>query len=106
RESLSCPPSVSDKTDRYLQDAADQVRTKSLTDAMVENANRSLDAAEKILNSLGDADALGKDITARHKELLARIATFPQNSISKLQQELPGIFGVRNQTFDDTHPIL
>jgi hypothetical protein len=106
RESLSCPPSISDKTDRYLQDAADKVRSKTLTDAMVDNANGSLDAAEKILNSLGDTEALGKDIAARHKELLARIATFPQNLVTGLQQDLPGIFSVRNQTYDDSHPVL
>jgi hypothetical protein len=105
RESLSCPSSVSDSTDRHLQDAADQVRTKSLTDAMIENANRSLDAAEQILNGLGNTDALGRDIAARHKELLARLATFPAALVSKLEQDLPGIFAVRSQVCDDAHPV-
>jgi hypothetical protein len=106
RESLSCPPSVSDNTDRSLQDAADQVRTKSLTDAMVDSANRSLDLAEKALSSLSDTQALARDITTRHKELLARIATFPANQLTKLQQDLSGIFAVQNQTYDDAHPVL
>jgi hypothetical protein len=105
-ESLSCPPSVSDKTDRHLQDAADQVRSNYLSDAMIDNANQALDAAEQILNSLGNTDALAKDIATRHKELLARTATFSAADLAPLQKDLPGIFAVLPQTYDDTHPVL
>src|SRR5207302_9447077 len=58
--SASCPPSVFDKTDERLQDAADQLRTLFLTDKNVDNANTSLDRAEALLNTLDDENALAK----------------------------------------------
>jgi hypothetical protein len=104
--SLSCPPSVSDKTDQHLQEAADHVRSTWLTDKMIDNANLALDAAEQVLNTLSNADDLAKDIAARHKELLARAATFSDLDLTPLKQSLPGAFEVLSQIYDDAHPVL
>ena len=105
-ESLSCPTSISDKIDQSLQKAADQVRTHILTDKMVVSANLSLDEAEQTLNTLNDENALLQNIAARHKELLARAATFQAADLAALSQALPGIFSILSQVYDDTHPIL
>jgi hypothetical protein len=106
REASFCPTSVSDETDQHLQDAADQVRTHSLTDKMVTSASLSLDAADKSLNTLSDRDILVKAVAARHKEMLARASTFSDTSLAALKQALPGIFDVLSQIYDDAHPVL
>jgi hypothetical protein len=104
--SSSCPPSVSDKVDECLQQAADQLRTISVTDKIVDNANLSLDAAEQTLNTLAKADFLAKDIAVRHTQLLARVATFPNDALTPFKDALPGIFQILGATYDDAHPVL
>jgi hypothetical protein len=103
--SSSCPPSVSDKIDECLQQAADQLRTISVTDKIIDNANLALDAAEQTLNTLAKAN-LAKDIAVRHTQLLARVATFPNDALTPFKDALPGIFQVLGATYDDAHPAL
>jgi hypothetical protein len=104
--SLSCPPSVSDKVDECLQQAADQLRTISVTDKIVDNANLALDSAEQTLNTLAETDVLAKGIALRHTQLLARVATFPKDTLTPFKHALPGIFPVLGATYDDAHPVL
>lgn len=104
--SSSCPPSVSDKVDECLQQAADQLRTISVTDKIIDNANLALDSAEQTLNTLAKTDVLAKDIAVRHTQLLARVATFPSDALIPFKDALPGIFQVLGTTYDDAHPVL
>ena len=105
-QSSSCPPSVSDKVDECLQQAADQLRTMWITDKIIDNANLALNSAEQTLNTFVNADVLPKDIAARHTQLLARVATFPNEAVAPFKDALPGIFQVLSATYDDAHPVL
>jgi hypothetical protein len=104
--SSSCPPSVSDKVDECLQQAADQLRTVAITDKVIDSANLKLDMAEQTLTTLAKTDVLAKDITLRHAQLLARVGTFPPAALTPFKDTLPGIFQVLDATYDDTHPVL
>ena len=104
--SSSCPPSVSDKVDERLQQGADQLRSISVTDKIIDNANLALDSAEQTLNTLTKSEAMAKDIAERHVELLARVATFPKDVLTPFRDALPGIFRVLEATYDDAHPVL
>lgn len=105
-QSSSCPPSVSDKVDECLQQAADQLRSIAITDKITENASLALDSAEETLSTLGKSDVLAREIAVRHTQLLARVATFPSDSLTPFRDALPGVFQVLAATYDDAHPVL
>jgi len=104
--SSSCPPSVSDTVDGFLQQAADQLRSISVTDKIIDSANLALDSAEQMLNTLAKTDVLTKDIAVRHAQLLARVATFPNDALTPFRDALRGIFQVLGTNYDDAHPVL
>jgi hypothetical protein len=105
-QSSSCPPSVSDKVDECLQQAAEQLRSIAVTDNIIENASLALDSAEQTLSTLAKSDILAKDIAVRHTQLLARVATFPIDSLAPYKDALPGVFQILAATYDDAHPVL
>lgn len=102
----SCPPSVSDKVDQCLQQAADQLHSISITDKIIDNANLALGSAEQALDTLANTDVTAKDIAVRDAQLLARVATFPNDMLAPFKEALPGIFRVLNSIYDDAHPPL
>jgi hypothetical protein len=104
--SSSCPSSVSDKVDESLQEVADQLRSISVTDKIIDNANLALDSAEQTLNTLTNSEAMARDIAQRHVQLLARVATFPKDVLAPFQDALPGLFRVLDAVYNDAHPVL
>lgn len=105
-QSLSCPPSISDKVFGCLQEAANQLSALWVTDKIIDNANLALDSAEQTLNTFAKADVLAKDIALRHTQLLTRLKTFREDALIPFMDALPGIFQVLNEIYDDAHPVL
>jgi hypothetical protein len=105
-QSSSCPPSVSDNVDEFLQEAAEQLRSIYLTDKIIDNANVELDSAEQTLNTVTNEDVLAKDIAVRHAQLLARVSTFSNDEIAPFKDALPGIFRVLAESYGSGHPVL
>lgn len=103
--SISAPPSVTDSIDGKLQMAAAQLRSLALTDEDAGAANRFLDSAERSLTMLGDTDALARLIATNFRDLKIRQKFLPYSYYNDLKVELPGLFEMLNQPFDDFRNI-
>jgi hypothetical protein len=104
--SNSCPPSLSDRIEKYLQAAADRLRSLYITQKSIDDANASLDAAEQALSASGDSDAQAKQIAANHQELLKEVAALKADELTLLKKALPGIFQVLELRYDENNPVL
>lgn len=98
------PPSVVEDVDAALQAAADAMHSYSLSSDDIGAANKSLAAATQSLGTLDNSADLAKAIAAKFTELKTRLANFLPN-YADLKTELPGVFGVLREPFDDPKNI-
>ncbi|MGC2163534.1 MAG: hypothetical protein WA634_16615 [Silvibacterium sp.] len=103
--SISAPPSVTDGIDGKLQMAAAQLHSLALTDEDANIANRFLDSADRSLTMLGDTDTLARLIATNFRDLKIRQKFLPYSYYNDLKAELPGLFEMLNQPFDDFRNI-
>ena len=103
--SISAPPTVTDGIDGKLQMAATQLHSLALTDEDAGTAIRFLDSADRSLSMLGDTDALARLIATNFRDLKIRQKFLPYSYYNDLKTELPGLFEMLNQPFDDFRNI-
>lgn len=101
----SCsPPSIVDEADASLQAAANSMHSYALSNADIDTATKSLDAAAASLATLADSDQMAKIVAQKFSELRTRMANFLPY-YDDLKKALPGVLGVVREPFDNPKNI-